>query len=302
MDAMNRRGFARTIASAGTLAGMGGARANPAPKPATGVRAPFRISVMLWTVFQHLPFEERLEKVAQAGYHSIELVGEFKRWSAQDFRNVSRKKRTLGLGFDATSGLTHGIVDPSERSVFLAEVRAMLPILERLECPALIALSGNRVPGLSSSAQHQSCIDGLKHAAEIIEGKNLRLLVENIDPKENPRYYLTSAAEGFEIIRAVNHPQVKFLYDLYHEQVAEGNLIEKLEKNIDFTGLVHVADVPGRHEPGTGEIDYGNIFKTLAQLRYDRFVAMEYLPTYDAVRSLRVNRERALREGASGAV
>ncbi len=294
---MNRRRFGRTLAGAAGLAGLGSPTLL-AKEPASGPRAPFKISVMLWTVFQHLPFEERLERVAQAGYHSLELVGEFKHWSPEEFQNVNRKKRSLGLGFDATSGLTHGIADPGQRPAFLAEVRAMIPVLEKLECATLIALSGNRVPGLSRSDQRQSCIDGLKQAAEIIEGKNLRLLVENIDPEENPRYYLTSAAEGFEIIRAVGHPHVKFLYDIYHEQVAEGNLIEKLEKNIDFTGVVHIADVPGRHEPGTGEIDYRNIFKKLGQLKYDRYVAMEYLPTFDPVESLRNNRERALREGA----
>jgi hydroxypyruvate isomerase len=160
-------------------------------------------------------------------------------------------------------------------------------------------MSGNRVPGLERQAQHESCIEGLKRAAELVEGKNVRLLLENIDPEENPHYYLTSVAEGFEIIRAVNHPQVQFLYDFYHEQIAEGNLIEKLEKNIDLVGLVHIADVPGRHEPGTGEIDYRNIFKKLAQLNYRHYAAMEYLPTYDPVKSLRTTQEMATQAARS---
>jgi len=114
-----------------------------------------------------------------------------------------------------------------------------------------------------------------------------RLLLENIDPEENPKYFLTSVARGFEIIRAVNHPQVQFLYDFFHEQISEGNLIEKLEKNIELVGLVHVADVPGRHEPGSGEINYQNIFRKLAELKYDRVVAMEFLPSGDPVTQLR---------------
>jgi hydroxypyruvate isomerase len=89
----------------------------------------------------------------------------------------------------------------------------------------------------------------------------------------------------------VNHPQVRFLYDLFHEQIAEGNLIEKLEKHIDVIALIHVADVPGRHQPGTGEINYGNIYRKLTALKYRGMVAMEFMPTGDAVEALRRAKE-----------
>ena len=92
-------------------------------------------------------------------------------------------------------------------------------------------------------------------------------------------------------MRAVNHPQVQFLYDLFHEQIAEGNLIEKLDKHIDVIGLIHIADVPGRHEPGTGEINYANIYSKLIELKYRRVLAMEFKPLGDAVESLRAARE-----------
>lgn len=302
---MNRRSFAWKLSGAigGSLA-LGGSDTllgAPARGGARGQGAPFGLSIMLWTVFQKLPFEERLERVAEAGYKNVELTGEFWKWSEADYRNADRKKRALGIQFDATSGLKHGIGDPAERQAFLADLRNILPVLDRLECPALIVMSGNRVPGMPHATQHQSCIEGLERATELIEGKNVRLLLENIDPEENPRYFLTSVAEGFEIMRAVNHPQVKFLYDFYHEQIAEGNLIEKLEKNIDFVGLVHIADVPGRHEPGTGEINYQNIFKKLGNLNYRHNAAMEYKPTYDPVKSLAASRKLALRDGARGA-
>jgi hydroxypyruvate isomerase len=165
-------------------------------------------------------------------------------------------------------------------------------------------MAGNVVPGLSREQQHQSCIDSLKKAAEVVEGKQIagqpvRLLLECIDPEENPRYYLTSAAEGMEVVRAVNHPQVQFLYDLFHEQIAEGNLIEKLEKNIDLVGLIHVADVPGRHQPGTGEINYQNIYRKLAELKYKHVVAMEFKPKGDAVEALRAAKAEALKAATS---
>ena len=98
---------------------------------------------------------------------------------------------------------------------------------------------------------------------------------------------MQSAAEAIDIVRAVNHLQVQFLYDMFHEQIAEGNLIEKLDKHIDVIGLIHVADVPGRHEPGTGEINYANVYRKLAELNYRHIVAMEFRPTSDPVVSLR---------------
>jgi hydroxypyruvate isomerase len=85
------------------------------------------------------------------------------------------------------------------------------------------------------------------------------------------------------------------LYDLYHEQRGQGNLIEKLEKNIDEVGLIHVADVPGRHEPGTGEVNYINVYRALAQLKYRDVIAMEFYPTGDVAETLRHAREEALR-------
>lgn len=293
---LSRREFARTVAgvAAGTvLTGVDGASAPIPPES-----SPFPLSVMLWTIYRDRPFEQRLEKVAEAGYHAVELVGEFKDWSEQEFGNVNRKKRELGITFDATSGLHASLCDPSKRDEFLSEVRSILPTMEKLECNKLIVLTGNKVPGLSPQDHHASCVEGLKRAAELASSKNVQVLLENIDPEENPKYFLTSVAEGFEIVREINSPHVRFLYDFFHEQISEGNLIEKLEKNIDIVGLVHVADVPGRHEPGTGEIHYPNIYRKLAQLKYDRYVAMEFLPMGDPVASLRAAREEVLKSVA----
>jgi len=272
--------------------------ATSTPSVAAASTSPFPLSVMLWTVFKDLPFEQRLEKVAEAGYGAVELVNEYKHWSEADFRNANRKKRDLGITFDATAGISHGLCDPAERDAFVAEVRAMLSVMEQLECNKLIVLSGNKVPKLSLGDQHTSCVEGLKRAAEVAAAKNVELLLENIDPEENPYYYLTSVAEGFEVTRQTNSPNVKFLYDFFHEQISEGNLIEKLEKNIDQVGLVHIADVPGRHEPGTGEIHYPNIYRKLAQLKYSRYAAMEFLPTGDPVGNLREARDLLLKSVA----
>ena len=293
---MNRREFARTLAgaalSAAALPGGAAAAETGAQTSAKGI--PFKLSVMLWTVYRDLPFEQRLEKVAEAGYQAVELVDEYKSWSTEEFRRVSLKVRSLNIVFDTIAQVKSGIADPGGREAFLSDMNTLLPIAEKLECPAIIVLSGNRVEGLSHDAQHQSCVETLKRAGDIAGKRNVSLLLENIDPEENPKYYLTSVAEGFEIVREVNHPRVKFLYDFYHEQISEGNLIKKLEKNIGEVGLVHIADVPGRHEPGTGEINYPNIFRKLAQLKYDRYAAMEFIPTGDAVAGLRAAKDMAL--------
>ncbi|HUB31188.1 MAG TPA: TIM barrel protein [Terracidiphilus sp.] len=300
---MDRRMFTKVMA--GAAVGAAAATTKLTASDASAAKAdnaetPFPLSVMLWTVFRDLPFEERLAKVAEAGYTNIELVGEYSKWGDADFVKAKEAQKRLGIRFDATAGLHHGIADASVRDAFLGELREALKPMETLNCPAMIVLSGNVVPGMTRDEQHAAAIETLKQAAGIVEGKQIdgqpvRLLLECIDPEENPKYFLPSAAEGIEIVRAVNHPQVQFLYDMFHEQIAEGNLIEKLDKHIDVIGLIHIADVPGRHEPGTGEINYVNIYKKLAQLNYKHVVAMEFRPSGDPVATLRAAREMVTR-------
>ncbi len=259
----NRRQFAQGIASTAIAGSVLHAEPLRDPEKET---APFPLSIMLWTVWTDLPFEQRLANVAQAGYTNVELVGEYAKWTDAEFARANAARKRLGISFDATAGSRtaghrHGLADPAHREPFLAELKAsahsngdaLLPGNDRplrQRCPRPLARA-------AASELHRM----LKRAAELIEGKQIdgqpvRLLLECIDPDENPHYFLQSAAEAIEIVRAVNHPQVQFLYDIFHEQIAEGNLIEKLDKHIDVIGLIHVADVPGRHEPGTGEINY----------------------------------------------
>lgn len=263
---------------------------------------PFKLSVMLWTVFTNLPFEQRLEKVAEAGYKHVELVGEYDNWTEADFKRANARRKELGLNFDCTAGLKHGVSVPNHRRPLLDELRHALPAMEQIGCPDMILLSGNRVAGMPREAQHRCCIDTLKAAADLVQGRSIngkpvRLLLETIDPEENPQYFLTEIAEALEVVQETDHPQVRLLYDLYHEQIAAGNLIEKLEKSIPYLGLVHIADVPGRHEPGTGEINYQNIFRKLAELNYTGVAAMEFHPSGDPVMQLRAARDMALKAG-----
>jgi hydroxypyruvate isomerase len=296
MKNIDRRQFAASIAAAALASTVLNAESPLNAQDKAVKNSPFPLSIMLWTVWRDLPFEQRLANAAQAGYTNVELVGEYAKWTDSDFEQANAARKRLDIHFDATAGLHNGIGNPAVRDAFLAEFKQALTPMQRLDCPAMIVLSGNVLPGLSREAQHQSCVEGLKRAAELIEGKQIdgqpvRLLLECIDPEENPHYFLQSAAEAIDIVRAVNHPQVQFLYDVFHEQIAEGNLIEKLDKHIDVIGLIHVADVPGRHEPGTGEINYSNIYRKLAVLNYRHAIAMEFHPTGDPVSALRAARQ-----------
>jgi hydroxypyruvate isomerase len=295
---MNRRTFSKTLAGAtlGTaaLSFEPIAQAVHAEVGSSTIEAPFKISIMIWTVLHELPFEQRLEKVAEAGFHAVELVNETASWTEDDFRRYNKQRAELGITLDATCAVRYGVGDPSAREGFLADVREQLKVMERIECPTLIVMSGNVIPGLAPETQHASCVEGMKRAAELVEGKGITLLLENIDLEENPHYYMWSMPEAFKIIDEVNHPQVKVLYDFFHAQISGGNLISNLQRHIDKVGVVHIADVPGRHEPGTGEINYVNIYKKLAELNYSRYVAMEFHPTGDTVKILAHARQEAL--------
>src|SRR5881398_328920 len=146
---MNRRNFTRSLAGAALgatalgkppVAAAGAPEVTTAQGEAPGV--PFHLSVMLWTVFQRLPFEQRLENVAEAGYKNVELVGEYKKWSEDDFRRANAKRRALGLTFDTTAGLAHGVGDPRIREAFLSDLQKELGTMAKIECPSIIIMSG----------------------------------------------------------------------------------------------------------------------------------------------------------------
>jgi hydroxypyruvate isomerase len=286
---MNRREFAGM--------GMGAALASvwPVAAQSVGVTNKVRFSFMLWALEKQAPFDQCLEWVAEAGYQGVELVGEFQRWSSTEKAGTMARMRRLGLVFDAMSGVKAGFAVPTQTEAFRTQFTEQMRAAKELECPKIILLSGNRVDGLRDGVQRQTSIDNLKWAAESATKGQIDIVIEPIDLLENPNIYLASVTDGFEIARVVNSPNVKVLYDFYHEQRSFGNLIEKLEKNIGWIGLVHVADVPGRHEPGTGEIDYESIYRKLAELNYSHWIAMEYYPTEEPVASLKRSRMEAQR-------
>jgi hydroxypyruvate isomerase len=287
---MNRRAFSQMMAAV-----LASPRLQKAEVPAAkGVQ----FSFMLWALERQAPFDRCVEMVAAAGYQGIELTGEFQKWSPEERRRILARIHSLGLVVDSMSGVRAGFAVPEETEAFREQFVEHLRDAKELECPQVILLSGKRIADVAG--QRVTAVENLKRAVEVAAKEDVEIVIEPIDLIENPPIYLASVSDGFEIVRAVNMPQLKVLYDFYHEQRSFGNLIEKLEKNVDLVGLVHVADVPGRHEPRTGEINYTTIYGKLAELKYNRWIAMEYYPTEEPVASLKKAKADAQRVLARG--
>src|SRR5579871_2951412 len=137
---MDRRQFAQALAFSTLAAASPGVSAGAASDSSSGSSSPFPLSVMLWTVFTKLPFEERLAKVAEAGYTNIELVGEYGKWTAADFDRANAARKKLGIHFDTTAGLKNGVANPAQRDALVEELRQALVPMESLACPAMILM------------------------------------------------------------------------------------------------------------------------------------------------------------------
>ena len=134
-------------------------------------------------------------------------------------------------------------------------------------------------PDLSEEQKYESVLDGLKEIAPLANKAGVTLVLEPLNNLvDHAGYWLKNSDVGFEMIRKVNSPNIRLLFDIYHQQISEGNLIERLTKNLDVIGHVHVADVPGRHQPGTGEINYPVVLGKLRDAGYQQFVGLEFDP------------------------
>ena len=285
--------------AAGALVGGRGAMAQASP----GILD--RCSVMLWALTGvEKTFTGRLELAAAAGFRCVEMVDEFRSWSEAEWVEALGRMRALGLTVDAIAPIKLGFADPAGGAAMLAELRSVLPALRRLGSPQIILVSGPRAPGpqvpgpavedAGGRAQFAAAVETLRQVAVLLEQAGMAAVIEPIDRIENPPVYLDSVTEAFALTRAVNSPRLKVLYDFFHEQRTHGNLLEKLG-GVGEVGLVHVADVPGRHQPGTGEIDYANVYRALRRLGYRGKVAMEFYPQGEAVAVLRDARAEAER-------
>ena len=285
---MNRRQFGGVLA--GLAAGAITSRALPAQAHPP---RPFKLSVMLWTLRPRYTAEQAIDLVAGAGYDGFELVDEDKKWSPADVKRIRARMAQLGIVCDAVSGINTGFAEKGVAQKLADELTARFEQAERIDCKRIILLSGKRDASISRDKQHALCIENLQRAADVAAKRGFELLLEPIDALENPPIYLRHVEEAFDIARAVNSSSVQVLYDFYHEQrgLPMGGglepLLAPLRGNIDLLGLVHIADVPGRHAPGSGIIKYPDIYRELHKEGYRGWMAMEFLPTGDASAELK---------------
>jgi hydroxypyruvate isomerase len=235
-----------------------------------------KFSVCIEALYKDVPFIERIDRVAAVGMKAFEFWG----WGNKDIDAIKAAKDKAGIEV-ATFGANVGgaLVDPANRSKLPDALKQSVEVAQKLDCKRMLVTTGNEIAGVRRGAQHQSIVDGLKMAAEILEPAGITLSLEPLNILVNHKgYYLYTSMEGFQIVDQVGSPSLGLLYDIYHQQITEGNLIATITDNIDKIAHFHVADVPGRHEPGTGEINYKNVFKSISESGYDGFVGLEFWP------------------------
>lgn len=254
-------------------------------------KSPITSSLMLWTVKGS--FEEKLEIAAKAGIQSVQLVGEHTAWSDADIERVKKTLRSFRLAIDALSSVPNwsrepvSMLDPAQRENLLKEVEKNILVARKLEVPRLLLMSGNAIPGRTYEEQWASLVESGKRAAEVAARHNVTLIIEPLNNKVNHKgYFLATCVEGLRLVREVDNPHLRLLFDIYHEQVQVGNVIRTIQEAASVTEVFHVADNPGRNDPGTGELNYPNIYRAIAKTGFRGHIAMEYLPLGDPVKSL----------------
>jgi hydroxypyruvate isomerase len=287
---MNRREFSKLSLAASLTPFISASHVSAAPADNAG----HKFSIMLWTLPKGMTFEQQLDLAAAAGFNGVEVGREYEKWTPEEWKRNLAKKHALGLEVDSAVPGRNPLADHSKRSALKEDLMNAIPGAKELGCKQFIYTAYTRVPEQTPEQQRAAIVDSLKYAADLLEKDDIEIVLEPIDLLEYKQEAVTSVAEAFEITRAVGSKRVKVLYDFYHEQRQAGNLIEKLEKNIDQVGLVHIADVPGRHQPGTGEVNYGNIYRKLAELHYDRYICMEFSSVGDPTAVLKKARLEAI--------
>ena len=242
-----------------------------------------KFSLCIEPVFPELDFYDRIQAAAELGCNAIEFWDPAER----DTARIGKLAAQYGLSVaicclkNAWSNRANGPV-----AHLLPNLVESARIAKDMGCHSLIALSGDVDEG--GSAQKLALVDNLKRLAEAAEREGVTICLEALNSRvDHKGYYLDSARTGFEIMQKVGSQRVKLLYDVYHMQIMEGNLIQTITENIAFIGHFHSAGVPGRHELFDGEIQYPHVIKAIDGAGYQGFFGLEYWPTYDHHRSVK---------------
>lgn len=241
-----------------------------------------KLSLCLEMLFTDRPFIERLAAASRLGYRAIE----FWDFRDKDLPALADAAARLGLTIAAISGnRQHALTDSEASAKLIEEMDQVFAAAEQLNCRHIMMLSdvlsddGSAAPTPPRPAEEkiESMVESLRALAGRAETASVTLLLEPLNTALDHRgCFLNTSALGFEIVRRVNSPQVKLLYDIYHMSMMGEDVLTEIDKNLEWVGYFHVADSPGRHQPGTGKINYLAVNTLLKRAKYEGFIGMEF--------------------------
>ncbi|MFB6136816.1 MAG: TIM barrel protein [Halobacteriaceae archaeon] len=237
------------------------------------------VSVCVEKVFDDDPFVDRIDRAAAAGADAVEFWG----WRDKDLDAVADRAAEYDLDVAGMVAGAGSLVDPHRTDQAIADFESAIAEADAIDCPTLIVTTGLAEDAFSREEQREALVSALAGAAPAAEDAGVTLAVEPLNVAvDHEGYFLAESAEAFEIAAAANSEAVTVLFDVYHQQITEGDVTRGLTENVADVGHVHVADNPGRHEPGTGELNYANILDALDETDYDGYVGCEFDPVGDA--------------------
>ena len=241
-----------------------------------------RLCVPVPCFFRNMDFCDALRRIQALGFDAAETY----QWKDLDQDAVRRTCEETGVELLSMCTTEFRMTDPSYREAWLAGLAETCKAANRMNVKRLITQVGPDT-GAPRAEQHAAIVETLRQAKPILEDSGVTIMLEPLNTLVNhPGYYLWSAVEGFEIIREVDHPLVKLIYDIYHQQVMEGNIIPNITRNLDCIAHLHSAGHPGRHELQYGENDYRVIFDAVDKAGYTGACGLEYTPLMPPEESL----------------
>ncbi|CDN49107.1 TIM barrel protein [Neorhizobium galegae] len=242
----------------------------------------FTLAVCAEMIFRSLPFTERLKRITELGF-----VAEIWDWTKHDIPALARS----GATFSSMTGyITGTLADDEGADELIRTARLSITVAKELGCPRLnlhgTGLDGQGLPVLKSEgvtgAMWLKARDTLNRIADLGEEEGVTFVLENLNEAvDHPKTPFAKAADTIALVSAINRPSLKLNLDLYHAQIGEGNLIELCRQALPFIGEIQVADVPGRMEPGTGEINFPAIARALNAMGYTGVIGLEAWPAED---------------------
>lgn len=249
-----------------------------------------RFAANLTMLFTELPFMERFEAAAKAGFKAVEYLFPY----AYDKKELTAALRANGLQ-QVLHNLPAGNWDGGERGIgchpdrvgeFREGVGMAIDYATALGCPKLNCLLGKLPAGVSPDQARKTAVENLRFAAKELQSAGIMLLIEPINHFDIPGFFLTRTDQAMSIIDEVGSTNLLLQYDVYHAQRMEGELGATIAKNMARIGHIQLADNPGRGEPGTGEINYAWLFKHIDAAGYAGWIGCEYKPKSDTVNGL----------------